>query len=79
MWSNRDIVVVRGRMRIRRRGDVVEDTRMLLAVRRPRGGADARRVVARPRALLRDRAAQADPVVAREAFIALHRDAQLEP
>jgi ketosteroid isomerase-like protein len=77
MWSHRDIVVVRGRMRIRRRGDVVEDTRMywLFGVR----GERLTRVASSPdlAALLRD-AGESDPVVAREAFIALHRDAKLE-
>jgi ketosteroid isomerase-like protein len=77
MWSHGDVVVVRGRMRIRRRGDLVEDTRMywLFGVR----GELLTRVASSPdlAALLRD-AGHADPVVAREAFIALHRDAKLE-
>jgi hypothetical protein len=77
MWSHRDIVVVRGRMRIRRRGDVLEDTRMywLFGVR----GDLLTRVASSPdlAGLLRD-AGQSDPVVAREAFIALHREANLE-
>jgi hypothetical protein len=77
MWSHGEIVVVRGRMRIRRRGDVIEDTRMywLFGVR----GELLTRVASSPdlAALLRE-AGHSDPVVAREAFIALHRDANLE-
>jgi ketosteroid isomerase-like protein len=77
VWSHGDVVVVRGRMRIRRRGGVVEDTRMywLFGVR----GEQLARVASSPdlAGLLRD-AGHADPVVAREAFIALHRDAKLE-
>jgi ketosteroid isomerase-like protein len=77
MWSHRDVVLVRGRMRIRRRGGVVEDTRMywLFEVRDEL----LTRVASSPdlAALLRD-AGHPDPVVAREAFIALHRDAKLE-
>jgi ketosteroid isomerase-like protein len=78
MWSHRDVVVVRGRMRIRKRGDVLEDTRMywLFGVR----GERLTRVASSPdlAGLLRD-AGHTDAVLAREAFIALHRDAQLEP
>jgi ketosteroid isomerase-like protein len=77
MWSHGDVVVVRGRMRIRKRGDVLEDTRMywLFGV----SGELLTRVASSPdlAALLRD-AGHADPVIAREAFIALHRDAKLE-
>jgi hypothetical protein len=77
MWSHRDVVVVRGRMRIRRRGDVLEDTRMywLFAVR----DEQLTHVASSPdlAALLRE-AGYEDPVVAREAFIALHRDARMD-
>jgi ketosteroid isomerase-like protein len=77
MWSHGDVVLVRGRMRIRKRGDVLEDTRMywLFAVREER----LTRVASSPdlAALLRE-AGHPDPVLAREAFIALHRDAKLE-
>jgi ketosteroid isomerase-like protein len=77
MWSHRDIVVVRGRMRLRRRGGVLEDTRMywLFGVR----GEQLSRVASSPdlAGLLRE-AGHDDPVLAREAFIALHRDARLE-
>ena len=77
MWSHRDVVLVRGRMRIRRRGDLLEDTRMywLFEVRDEL----LTRVASSPdlAALLRD-AGHPDPVLAREAFIALHRDAKLE-
>ena len=75
MWSHRDVVVERGRMRIRKRGDILEDTRMywLFGVR----GELLTRVASSPdlAALLRD-AGHPDPVTAREAFIALHRDAK---
>jgi ketosteroid isomerase-like protein len=78
MWSHEAVVVVRGRMRIRKRGDLLEDTRMywLFEVR----GEQLTRVASSPdlAGLLRD-AGHADPVVAREAFIALHRDTRMEP
>jgi ketosteroid isomerase-like protein len=77
MWSHEDVVLLRGRMRIRKRGGVLEDTRMywLFGVR----GEQLTRVASSPdlAALLRD-AGHDDPVLAREAFIALHRDAGLE-
>ena len=77
MWSHGDVVLVRGRMRIRKRGDVLEDTRMywLFGVREEQ----LTRVASSPdlAALLRE-AGHPDPVLAREAFIALHRDAKLE-
>jgi hypothetical protein len=73
MWSHHDVVVVRGRMRIRKRGDVLEDTRMywLFEVR----GRQLTRVASSPdlAGLLRD-AGEGDSVLAREAFIGLHRD-----
>jgi hypothetical protein len=73
MWSHGALVVVRGRMRIRKRGDVLEDTRMywLFEVQ----GERLTRVASSPdlAALLRD-AGEAEPVLAREAFIGLHRD-----
>ena len=80
MWSHDALVVVRGRMRIRKRGDVLEDTRMywLFEVRDEL----LTRVASSPdlAALLRD-AGEGDPVLAREAFIGLHRDtaARVEP
>jgi ketosteroid isomerase-like protein len=77
LWSHGDVVLVRGRMRIRRRGDLLEDTRMywLFGVR----GDRLSRVASSPdlAGLLRD-AGHDDPVLAREAFIALHRDARLQ-
>jgi hypothetical protein len=77
LWSHETVVVVRGRMRIRRRGDLLEDTRMywLFEVR----GALLTRVASSPdlAGLLRE-AGHDDPVIAREAFIALHRDAGLD-
>jgi len=77
LWSHDDVVVVRGRMRIRKRGGVLEDTRMywLFQVR----GGQLTRVASSPdlAGLLRD-AGHGDPVLAREAFIALHRDVGLE-
>jgi ketosteroid isomerase-like protein len=76
LWSHRDIVVVRGRMRIRKGGGVVEDTRMywLFGVRDDR----LTWVASSPdlAGLLRE-VGRDDPVLAREAFIALHRDAGL--
>jgi ketosteroid isomerase-like protein len=76
LWSHDDIVVVRGRMRIRKHGGVLEDTRMywLFGVREQ----TLVRVASSPdlAGLLRD-AGHDDPVLAREAFIALHRDAGL--
>jgi ketosteroid isomerase-like protein len=76
LWSHDDVVVVRGRMRIRKRGGVLEDTRMywLFGVR----GEQLVRVASSPdlAGLLRD-VGRDDPVLAREAFIALHRDAAL--
>jgi hypothetical protein len=75
MWSHDAMVVVRGRMRIRKRGDVLEDTRMywLFGVR----SEQLTWVGSSPdlAGLLRE-AGEDDPVVAREAFIALHRDAR---
>ncbi len=77
MWSHEAVVVVRGRMRIHQRGDVLEDTRMywLFEVR----GELLTRIASSPdlAGLLRD-AGHEDPVLAREAFIALHRDARLD-
>jgi ketosteroid isomerase-like protein len=76
IWSHGDHVVVRGRMRIRGRGGLLEDTRMywLFGVRD--GKLD--RVSSSPdlAGLLRE-AGHDDPIVAREAFIALYRDADL--
>ncbi len=76
LWSHGDVVIVRGRMRIRKRGGVLEDTRMywLFGVRDDR----LVRVASSPdlAGLLRD-TGRDDPVLAREAFIALHRDADL--
>jgi ketosteroid isomerase-like protein len=78
MWSHGDIVVVRGRMRIRSRRGLLEDTRMywLFGVREERR---LSRVASSPdlAGLLRD-AGHDDPVLAREAFIALHRAAKVE-
>jgi len=77
IWSHGETVLVRGRMRIHKRGDLVEDTRMywLFEVR----GEQLTRVASSPdlAGLLRD-ACHDDPVLAREAFIALHRDAGLD-
>jgi ketosteroid isomerase-like protein len=77
LWSHADIVVVRGRMRIRKRGGVLEDTRMywLFRVRDER----LTWVASSPdlAGLLRE-VGHDDPVLAREAFIALHRDAGLD-
>ncbi len=76
MWSHGAVVVVRGRMRIRKRGDLLEDTRMywLFGV----AGEQLTRIASSPdlAGLLRE-AGHDDPVLAREAFIALHRDAGL--
>ena len=72
LWSHGDLVVVRGRMRIRKHGGVLEDTRMywLFGVR----DEQLTRVASSPdlAGLLRDVGCD-DPVLAREAFIALHR------
>jgi ketosteroid isomerase-like protein len=77
LWSHDDVVIVRGRMRIRKHGGVLEDTRMywLFGVREQA----LVRVASSPdlAGLLRD-AGRDDPVLAREAFIALHREAGLE-
>jgi ketosteroid isomerase-like protein len=77
IWSHDDVVVVRGRMRIRKNGEVLEDTRMywLFCV----GGRLLTRVGSSPdlAGLLRE-AGNPDPVLVREAFIALHRDAGIE-
>jgi ketosteroid isomerase-like protein len=74
IWSHGDAVVVRGRMRVRGRGGVLEDTRMywLFGVRDQR----LAHVASSPdlAGLLRA-AGHDDPVLTREAFIALHRDA----
>ena len=76
IWSDGDVVVVRGRMRIRRRGGVLEDTRMywVFGVREEQ----LTWVASSPdlAALLRE-VGREDPVLVREAFIALHRDAGL--
>ena len=78
IWSHADVVVVRGRMRIKRDGGTVEDTRMywLFVVEREQ----LVRVGSSPdlAGLLRD-AGHPDPVLAREAFIALHRAGGIEP
>jgi ketosteroid isomerase-like protein len=75
IWSHDDLVVVRGRMRIRGAGGVLEDTRMywLFGVR----GERLSQMASSPdlAGLLRD-AGHDDPVLAREAFLALHRDAE---
>ena len=73
VWSHADVVVVRGRMRIRR-GGVMEDTRMywLFEVR----GGELTRVASSPDlAGLLQEAGRGDPALAREAFLALHGDA----
>ena len=74
MWSHGDVVVVRGRMRIRKHGGVLEDTRMywLFGVREEQ----LTWVASSPdlAGLLRE-VGRDDPVLAREAFIALHREA----
>ena len=76
LWSHGDVVVVRGRMRIRGRGGVLEDTRMywVFGVRETQ----LTWVASSPdlAALLRE-VGHHDPVLVREAFIALHRDAGL--
>jgi hypothetical protein len=76
LWSHDDVVLVRGRMRVRGRRGLLEDTRMywLFGVRDGR----LARVSSSPdlAGLLRE-AGYDDPVLAREAFIALYRDAQL--
>jgi ketosteroid isomerase-like protein len=78
MWSHVDVVVVRGRMRVRGRRGLLEDTRMywLFGVRDDR----LARVSSSPdlAGLLRE-AGYDDPILAREAFIALYRDAELPP
>ena len=76
MWSHDSLVIVRGRMRIRKHGDLLEDTRMywLFEVR----SEQLTWVASSPdlAGLLRE-AGEGDPVLAREAYIALHRDAVL--
>ena len=76
MWSYDDVVLVRGRLRVRGRRGLLEDTRMywLFGVREGR----LARVSSSPdlAGLLRE-AGYEDPVLAREAFIALYRDVQL--
>ena len=76
IWSHGDVVVVRGRMRIRKGGGVLEDTRMywLFGVR----DEQLTWVASSPdlAGLLREVGLD-DPVLAREAFISLHRDAGL--
>ena len=78
LWSHHDVVLVRGRMRVRGRRGLLEDTRMywLFGVREGR----LTRVSSSPdlAGLLRE-AGYDDPILAREAFIALYRDAQLAP
>jgi hypothetical protein len=79
LWSHDDVVVVRGRMRIRKlRGGVLEDTRMYWIFRVCAGRLTW--VASSPdlAGLLRE-VGHGDAVLAREAFIALHRDAGLEP
>jgi hypothetical protein len=77
LWSHGDIVIVRGRLRIRKGGGLLEDTRMywLFGVR----DEALVRVASSPdlAGLLRE-VGHDDPVLAREALIALHRDAGLE-
>jgi ketosteroid isomerase-like protein len=76
LWSHGELVVVRGRMRIRGRRGLLEDTRMywLFGVR----DEQLVRVASSPdlAGLLRE-AGEDDPVLAREAFIPLHRDTEL--
>ena len=77
LWSHGEIVIVRGRLRIRKGGELIEDTRMywLFCVH----DEQLVRVASSPdlAGLLRE-VGHDDPVLAREAFIALHRDAGLE-
>jgi ketosteroid isomerase-like protein len=77
LWSHGDVVVVRGRLRIRKDGGLLEDTRMywLFGVR----DEALVHVASSPdlAGLLRE-VGYDDPVLAREAFIALHREAGLE-
>ena len=77
LWSHHDIVIVRGRLRIRKDGGLLEDTRMywLFGVR---DGALVRVASSPDLAGLLREVGHGDPVLAREAFIALHRDAGLE-
>jgi ketosteroid isomerase-like protein len=76
IWSHGDVVVVRGRLRIRNRRGLFEDTRMywLFGV----GDEELTWVASSPdlAGLLRE-VGHDDPVLVREAFIALHRDAGL--
>jgi ketosteroid isomerase-like protein len=76
IWSDDDVVVVRGRMRIRKHGGLMEDTRMywLFGVRERQ----LTWVASSPdlAGLLRE-VGRDDPVLTREAFIALHREAGL--
>jgi ketosteroid isomerase-like protein len=77
LWSHDDVVVVRGRMRIRKHGGLLEDTRMywlfVVCEERLTWMASSPDLAGLLREVGRD-----DPVLAREAFIALHRDAGLE-
>jgi SnoaL-like domain len=76
LWSHDDVVVVRGRLRIRGGPGVLEDTRMywLFVVR----GERLTWMASSPdlAGLLREVGLD-DPVLAREAFIGLYRDAEL--
>ena len=77
LWSHDDIVVVRGRLRIRKGGGLLEDTRMYWLFR-VRDGALVHVASSPDLAGLLRAVGHDDPVLAREAFIALHRDAGLE-
>jgi hypothetical protein len=74
VWVHADVGVTRGRMRVRRRGAIVEDTRMYWAFRV--GGGKVTLMASSPdlAAILRE-AGLPDASLRNAAFLALHRDA----
>jgi hypothetical protein len=73
VWIHRDVGVTRGRMRVRNRGSVLQDTRMYWLFRVRDGKVDL--VTSSPdlAALLRE-AGHGDPELLQSAVLALHRD-----
>jgi hypothetical protein len=74
VWVHDDVGVTRGRMRMRRRGAIVEDTRMYWAFRV--GGGKVTWMASSPdlAGILRE-AGLPDASLRNDAFLALHRDA----
>jgi hypothetical protein len=75
VWTHADVGVARGRMRVRRRGSIEEDTRMYWAFRI--AGERVTWMASSPDlgGILRE-AGLPDPSLRNDAFLALHREAE---